>query len=166
MLQPLMALLAVASLGAAEGTATQARCTVDTEAGQVTVLRSEDCAELTWLREERDTLRQRLGEVRWNLQDSGGSATGGSGEEGLAEPPPPAEAEEVEAKPAEKPLEERSAVTEELRALRREVAELRQSLRESEARLAVPAAPVEVAKAEPVREEQSEREEACATRTC
>lgn len=30
MLQPLMALLAVTSLGAAEGTATQARCTVDT----------------------------------------------------------------------------------------------------------------------------------------
>jgi hypothetical protein len=162
MLQPLMALLAVASLGAAEGTATQARCTVDTGTGQVTVLRSQDCAELTRLREERDTLRQRLGEVRRELQDSGGSATGGSGEEGIAEPqpPPPAEAEGVEARPVERALEERSAVTAELRALRREVAELRQSLRESEARLAVPAAPGEAAKAEPVREEKSEREEA------
>jgi hypothetical protein len=49
MLQPLMALLAVASLGAAGGTATAPRCTVDTEAGSITVLRAEDCTELTRL---------------------------------------------------------------------------------------------------------------------
>jgi len=159
MLQPLMALLALASLGAAGGTATQARCTVDTaDAGQVTVLRAEDCAELTRLREERESLLQRLNEVGREPQESGDSATGGSGEEGAAEPPQPAGP--VEEKPAEKPVEERSAVTEELRALRREVAELRQSLADAEARRATPAAPVEAAKAEPVREEKSEREEA------
>ncbi|AKI98719.1 hypothetical protein ATI61_106115 [Archangium gephyra] len=151
MLQPLMALLALAGLGAAGGTATAPRCTVDTEAGQVTVLRAEDCTELTRLREERDVLRQRLGELQ---REPGGSATGGSGEEGLAEPPPPPPALSVEATPPAEP----SAVTEELRALRREVAELRQSLSEAEARRATP---VQAPKAEqPVREEKSEREEA------
>ncbi|HYO65870.1 MAG TPA: hypothetical protein VEU33_07305 [Archangium sp.] len=152
MLQPLMALLAVAGLGAAGGTATPPRCTVDTGAGQVTVLRAEDCTELTRLRTERDSLRQRLSEVQ---REAGESATGGSGEEGTAEPqpsPPPAGA--VEAKPAD----EGSAVTEELRALRREVAELRQSLSEAESRRA---APVEAPKAgQPAPEEKSEREEA------
>jgi hypothetical protein len=150
MLQPLMALLAVASLGAAGGTATAPRCTVDTEAGSITVLRAEDCTELTRLREERDTLRQRLDEMR---RDLGESATGGSGEEGIAEPPPPP-AEGVEAKPPAAP----SAVTEELRALRREVAELRQSLAEAEARRVEPVAPAKTA--EPVREAKSEREQA------
>ncbi|KFA90883.1 hypothetical protein [Archangium violaceum] len=151
MLQPLVALLAVASLGTAGGTATPPRCTVDSEAGQVTILRDEDCAELTRLREERDSLRQRLLEVQ---RESGESATGGSGEEGLSEPPPPPPAAAVEASPPEVP----SAVTEELRALRREVAELRQSLSEAEARRA---AAVEAPKAEqPAREEKSEREQA------
>ncbi|MFE8603849.1 hypothetical protein [Archangium violaceum] len=153
MLQPLMALLAVASLGTAGGTATPPRCTVDSEAGQVTVLRDEDCAELTRLREERDSLRQRLSELQ---REPGESATGGSGEEGVSKspPPPPPPAAAVEASPPEVP----SAVTEELRALRREVAELRQSLSEAEARRAVP---VEAPKAEqPAREEKSEREQA------
>ncbi|HYO52358.1 hypothetical protein [Archangium sp.] len=154
MLQPLMALLAVASLGAAGGTATQARCTVDTEAGQLTVLRAEDCAELTRLREEREQLRQRWSQVRRQLQESGESATGGSGEEGAAEPPIPPET--VEARPPA----EQSAVTEELRALRREVEDLRQSLRQAEARIAVPPESAKAAKAEPVREEKSEREQA------
>jgi hypothetical protein len=149
MLQPLMALLAMASLGSAGEPVTPPRCTVDSEAGQVTVLRAEDCTELTRLREERDSLRQRWLEVQ---REPGERATGGSGEEGLTEPqPPPAVA--VEAGPPEEP----SAVTEELRALRREVAELRQSLSEAEARRA---APVEVPKAEPLRQEKSEREEA------
>jgi hypothetical protein len=152
MLQPLMVLLAMTSLGAAGGTATPPRCTVDSEAGQVTVLRAEDCTELTRLREERDTLRQRLSGLQ---RAPGESATGGSGEEGIAEPPsppPPAVAGD------EAPRAEPSAVTEELRALRREVAELRQSLSEAEARRA---APVEAPKAErPVPEEKSEREEA------
>ena len=151
MLQPLMALLAVASLGTAGGTATPPRCTVDSEAGQVTVLRDEDCAELTRLREERDSLRQRLSELQ---REFGESATGGSGEEGLSESPPPLPTGAVEASPAEVP----SAVTEELRALRREVAELRQSLSEAEARRA---APVQAPKAgQPAREEKSEREQA------
>jgi hypothetical protein len=154
MLQPLMVLLAMVSLGAAGGTATQARCTVDTEAGPLTVLKAEDCAELTRLREERETLRQRLGEVRRQSEERGESATGGSGEEGAPEPPPPAEP--VEARPPA----ERSAVTEELQALRREVAELRQSLTEAEARRALPAEPAKAARAEPVREERSEREQA------
>ncbi|HEX5748510.1 MAG TPA: hypothetical protein VFZ09_19885 [Archangium sp.] len=153
MLQPLMALLAMASLGAAGGTATPPRCTVDSGSGPLTVLRAEDCTELTRLREERDSLRQRLSEVQ---REPGEGATGGSGEEGIAEPPspPPPPAATLEAAPRAEP----GAVTEELRALRREVAELRQSLSEAEARRA---APVEAPKAEPpAREEKSEREEA------
>ncbi|MFY0572818.1 hypothetical protein ACN28E_54560 [Archangium lansingense] len=149
MLQPLMALLAVTSLGAAGGPATPPRCTVETGAGPVTVLRAEDCAELTRLREEREALLQRLSEVRGE-----GSATGGSGEEGTAEPPPPGGP--VEARPPE----ERSAVTEELRALRKEVAELRRSLTEAEARRAPPSAPVQEAGPEPAQKEKSERDKA------
>jgi regulator of replication initiation timing len=156
MLQPLMVLLAAASLGAAGATTAPPHCTVDTGSVRITVLRHEDCAELTRLREERERLRQRLSEVR---AQAGEEATGGSGEEAQAEPPPP---EPVEARPpvqeARPPVQE-SAVTEELRALRREVSELRQSLKEAEARLAVPAAPAK-AEAAPVREEPSEREEA------
>lgn len=153
MLQPLMVLLAASSLGMA-GTTTAPHCTVDSPAGQVSVLRQEDCAELTRLREEREHLRQRLGEVRARAGEDEASATGGSGEEGLSEPPPPAEPS-VEAKP---PVPE-SAVTEELRALRREVSELRDSLKEAEARLAAPA-PAAPAESKPVREEKSEREKA------
>ena len=58
MLQPLMVLLAAASLGAAGPTTARPHCTVASEAGPLTVLRHEDCAELTRLREEREHLRQ------------------------------------------------------------------------------------------------------------
>lgn len=149
MLQPLMVLLATASLGA---TRAPPHCTVASAAGPLTVLRHEDCAELTRLRQERERLRQRWSELRARPGDEA-SATGGSGEEGLAEPPRPA-APPVE---AESPARQESAVTEELRALRREVSELRESLKEAESRLAAPAAP---APPPPVREEQSERERA------
>jgi hypothetical protein len=158
MLQPLMVLLAAASLGSAGTTTAPPHCTVDTGPVRITVLRHEDCAELTRLRQERERLRQRLSEVRGQAGGDEASATGGSGEEGLsesqrpAEPPPPSEPP-VEAKPAVA----ESAVTEELRALRHEVAQLHESLKEAEARLAAPAAPAE---SKPVREEKSEREQA------
>lgn len=147
MLQPLMVLLAAASLGA---TRVPPHCTVDSEAGPLTVLRHEDCAELTRLRQERERLRQRWSEVRARAGGDEASATGGSGGEGLSEPPRSSEPP-VEANP---PVTE-SAVTQELRALRREVSELRESLKEAEARLAAPAK-----SAEPVREEPSEHERA------
>jgi hypothetical protein len=154
MLQPLMVLLAAASLGAAGPTTAPPHCTVDSAAGPLTVLRHEDCAELTRLRAERERLRQRWSEVRGQAGGDEASGTGGSGEEGVAEPPRPAEPP-VDASARE------SAVTEELRALRHEVSELRESLKEAEARLAAPAAaPAPPAAPSPVREEKSERERA------
>jgi hypothetical protein len=154
MLQPLMVLLAAANLGAAGPTTAPPHCTIDTGSVRITVLRDEDCAELTRLREEREHLRQRWSEVRQQAGGAEASATGGSGEEGIAEPPRPAEPP-VEAKPSVS----ESAVTQELRALRREVSELRESLKEAEARLAAPAAaPAASAESRPVREEKSEHE--------
>lgn len=155
MLQPLMVLLAAASLGSAGTTTAPPHCTVDTGPVRLTVLRHEDCAELTRLRQEREQLRQRLSEVHGQAGGDEASATGGSGEEGLSAEPPQSAQPPVEAKPAVT----ESAVTEELRALRHEVAQLRESLKEAEARLAAPA-PATPAESKPVREEKSEREQA------
>ncbi len=151
MLHPLVALLAVVGLGAAGGTASEPSCTVETEAGVTVLATQAQCREVARLREERDQLRQELSE----------RATGGAGEAGESEPPVPEALKppEVASPPpvAAPPAEERAALSEELRALRREVDALRREVKEAEARAVPPAAP---AKAEPVREEKSEREEA------
>ncbi|HEX8824032.1 MAG TPA: hypothetical protein VF794_29200 [Archangium sp.] len=142
MLQPLMALLTAVGLGAAGETTGQPSCTVQLEAGATVVATQSQCDELMRLRRERERLR-------------GESATGGSGEDVLTELPKPAEVPETKPQPDER------AVSEELRALRAEVDELRRAVKQAETRAAVPPEPVKTVEAQPVPETSpSEREEA------
>ncbi len=142
MLQPLMALLTAVGLGAAGGTMGEPSC----------MATRARCDEVTELREERERLLQSLGAL--GEQAPEGLATGGSGEDVPAEPPPPTDTPE-----ARRESDER-AVSEELRALREEVDALRRAVSRAESRAVVP--PPEPAKvAEGVGEEpKSEREEA------
>jgi hypothetical protein len=145
MLHPLMALLTVVSLGAAGGATEQAQCPNGTGTGGAVV--QSPCDELTRLREEKRHLHQRLSELRPE------QATGGAGEAGEVDAPEvPASSEQAVPAPAE------PGVSEELRALRREVAELRQAVLTAEARLVRPVEPVKAPEARP--EPESEREEA------
>jgi hypothetical protein len=151
-----MALLAAASLGAAQEATDPTRCTVRTEMGESIVERAR-CDELARLRDEREQLRQYLSELGAPLpRMDPESATGGSGEEGQGEAPGLSEATE-----AVPPVGEH-AVTEEIRALRREVEELRRAVKEGEARAVPPAEAVRGVREEEVRAPQlpSEREEA------
>jgi hypothetical protein len=179
MLHPLMALLAVVGLGATGGTASQPNCTVETEAGATVVATQAQCREVARLREERDQLRQDLSEREQARPEDRERATGGAGEAGQSEPlpseapkppevapPPPVAPPPVAVPPspvAPPAAAEQAALSEELRALRREVAELRRAVKEAEARAippAPPAVPAKAVEAAPVREEKSERERA------
>lgn len=154
MLQPLMAVLAAASLGVAQETTDPSRCTVQTEAGESVVVAPARCDELARLRDERERLRENLSELGVAVPEE--SAAGGSGEEGLGEPPASSETTVTA------PARDERGVTEELRALRQEVAELRREVKAAEARAPVPAEAVKALQAEEVRvpEPKSEREEA------
>ncbi|WP_309896549.1 hypothetical protein [Archangium sp.] len=148
MVQPLMALLTV--LGAAGAPASEPGCPVETRAGMV-VATPARCEEVAALREERERLLQSLGALGEQAPEA--LATGGSGEDVPAEPPAPTDTPE-----ARREADER-ALAEELRALRTEVDELRQAVRQAEARAVPPPEPTKAA--EGVREEpKSEREEA------
>jgi hypothetical protein len=166
MLHPLVALLTMVGLGAAGGAASQPDCTVETEAGATVVATQAQCREVAELREERDQLLGDLGELEQPHPRDLERATGGAGEAGESEPLPPEASPPPEVAPppaaAPPPVAEQAAVSEELRALRREVAELRRAVKEAEARAAPPAAPAKAVEAQPVREEKSEREQALA----
>lgn len=149
MLQPLMALLAAASLHTAE--VPPRLDPTETVSSASPLQETFDRAELSRLRAEREHLLQRLSEAE-SLPAPEERGTGGSGDEGMTAPVPTAE--------PLAPEPPRDAVGEELRALRQEVAQLRVSLQETEARLtptAPPPAPAPVA--EPVKPTPSEGEE-------
>ncbi|HEY0092871.1 MAG TPA: hypothetical protein VGB96_01045 [Archangium sp.] len=139
MLQPLMALLTVVGLGAAGAGAGEPSCTVEASRAR--------CEELAGLRKERMQLLQSLSER--GEQPPPESATGGSGEDAPVAPPSEAGRQSTE-----------RMMSEELRALRAEVDELRRAVSRAEAR-AVPPTPVPE-EARPVQQEEpkSEREEA------
>jgi hypothetical protein len=149
MLQPLMVLLTVVGLGAAGAGAGEPSCTVEISQAR--------CEELAGLREERLKLLQSLSER--GEQPPPESATGGSGEDAPVVPPLPSDATDASAASEAGRLSDERMLTEELRALRAEVDELRRAVAQAEAR-AVPPTPVPEQVAEEVREEsKSEREE-------
>ncbi|QRN97737.1 hypothetical protein JRI60_01215 [Archangium violaceum] len=158
MLHPLVALLAVVSLGTAGGATEQSHGPSETGAGGSVVQSPRD--ELTRLREEKRRLHQRLSELRaeeGRHQEDSEHATGGAGEAG--EPEAPASSEQA-APPSAVPPSQEQAVSEELRALRQEVAELRQAVMSAEARFARPVEPVKPPEAKSEPEPPSEREAA------